>query len=306
MKWFNKFANQFRSQPKYEKAAVRLDKLEKWVDLQFRSVLDPVQRQVQTNFESLQGLTGELDAASLALSGAIVSEAKVHIHQLTIDHRKLLINAMHSITDAVKSAPTDTIGIKDLYETMPQYFSVCDDILSRGQRSLSELLPAQTKRCRDILEQIRVNVSQANDIFEDADYQTYLALQRSIYNVHKKMEEVSRIKEVVAKRQENIKALEIESNRLKIKMSDIKHDPRYKHEKIAVSNPNTRYRNSFYDLDLQDLSSKLDLIDQKIDANKKDLAAKEAQIKGLNIEAERHNVFAKIKKRLGIEVELVD
>ncbi len=306
MKWFNRFANQFRSQPKYERAAVRMDKLEKWVDLQFRTVLEPVQRQVQTNFQSLQDLTQELDSASITLSQAIVSEAKVHIHQLTIDHRKLLINAMHSITDAVKSAPTDTIGIKDLYETMPQYLSVCDDILTRGHRSLSELLPVQTKHCHDILERIKVNVRQANDIFEDSDYQTYLSIQRSIYNVHKKMEEVSRVKEVVVKRQENIKALQLEANRLKIKMSDIEHDDRYRHEKIAVKNPNTRYRNSFYDLDLQDLAGKLELIDQKIAANKTDLAAKEAMIKGLNIEAEKHSVFSKIKRRLGIEVELVD
>ena len=89
-------------------------------------------------------------------------------------------------------------------------------------------------------------------------------------------------------------------------MREITHDPRYKHEQIAVKNPATRYRNSFYDLDLQDINSKLDLVEQKIEANQKDLAMREASIKALNIDSEKHSIFAKLKKRLGIEVELVE
>lgn len=306
MNWLNKFLNRFRAQPKYEKAAIRLEKLEKWVELQFKSVLDPVKKQVGTNFESLQLMVEELDAASLSLSQAILSEAKVHIHQLTIDHRKLLINSMHAISSGVKSSPTDIVGVKDLYEALPKHLATCDDILNRGQKSLFELLPSQATKCQHILNRIKINVRQANDIFEDTDYQMYLSIQRGVYNIHKKMEEVLRIKEVVAKRQENIKALSIEANRLKMKISDIKHDSRYKHEQIAVKNPATRYRNSFYDLDLQDLGSKLDLVEQKIEANQRDLAAREASIKALNIDSEKHNIFSKLKKRLGIEIELVE
>lgn len=306
MKWFTRVTNQFRDQPKFEKAVVRLEKLEKWVDLQFKSVLDPVQRQVQTNFQLLGELTQELDAASLTLSQSIVSEAKVHIHQLTLDHRKLFINSMHTITNAVKSSPTDTIGIKDIYEGLPSTLNSCAEIMTRSQNSLFALLPNQTQRCSELIEKIRINVRQANDIFEDSDYQMYLSIQRGIYNIHHKLEEASRIRDVIAKRKENIKALELESNRFKLKIRDIEHDPRYRHEKVAMHSAQTRYRNSFYALDLQDLYSKFDLIEQKIAANRTDLEQKEQSIKSLNIDAEKHLVFAKIKKRLGIEVELTE
>lgn len=306
MKWLNVFLNRYRAKPKYEKAAVRLEKLEKWTELQFRGVLEPVQKQLMTNFHSLQSMIRDLDAANLKLSHAIVSEAKIHIHQLTIDHRKSLINALHAISSAVKSAPSDTIGIKDLYDNLPKQIETCDDILSRAHKSLFELLSEETLKCQQILNKIKINAKQASDIFEETDYQLYLSIQRGIYNIHKKMDEAVRIKEVIAKRQDNIKALNIEADRLKYKISDIKHDPRYKHEQIAVKDVNTRYRNSFLDLDLQDLQAKLDLIEQKIDANTKDLAKREAEIKDLNLDSEKHSIFAKIRKRLAIDVELVD
>ncbi|HLP79699.1 MAG TPA: hypothetical protein VK158_03640 [Acidobacteriota bacterium] len=306
MKLWLRISNMFRKKPVYETAAVRLDKLEKWIELQYKPLLSPTHKQLETNFQILSQTISELEKASLALSQALFSEEKVHVHSLTVEHRKILINLVHALTQYNKVVATDFMSLREHYAGMDKYIKNINEFLPRAQKTLLIMAPEKTQAIIDLVAAAEVNYKQALDIFDDEANQAYISLQKSLQSLLAKRERKEELLLAIEKKKVDLQNTKMEAKKYELKVRDIQHDSRYRHEKVAMRDANTKYRVSYYELDLQDNVARLERMEQKIALIQSDIDALNESVKNLNIEAERQILVSKMKKRLGIEVEIVE
>jgi len=306
MTFIKKISSFFTRKPYIEQASVRLEKLAKWVDLQYKPLLGSIHTQLLSNVSSVKQLAQKMEKDNLALGTAPIYVDNPLNQSQIAEYKKQYVNAIHALITTIKDSDEDITSITIMYEELEKQLRSADVVLSRSQKRLSSIIPKQLAAMSENTNQLHILLAQAKDILEDPRNKSYVQIQRLILEIEDSSQELVESQAYIQKLESKLKEIKIEYDRYATKVSDIEHDPRYKLEKNALRSADTRFRHSFYELDLQTNAAKVEDFGRKIKALNSEIKKTQLKMQGLHITAKKSQILALIKRNLHVEVELVN
>ncbi len=301
------FKKWFRKETKIDKATVRLEKLSKWVDLQFKSDLEPILLQLQTNYKSIKTYKKELDEKIHLLQQQEFSEPKDHIKKLVLDYRQRFIQSIQDFFSNIQTE-TQSSTFSELEEIYTILSEKMDDILQRKKQVehvLFKYFKTSYSQITHILDKIKQNITQYNQIIDDKKVEQYHALKKQLQTYFQKQNEEKKLEEKKSIVLQQIDEQQIILHKYKTKITHILQDPKYKIEQERKKKGESAFQPAYYELELKDLYARKETQDKKISVIESQMRNINAQIAQLRLDEELTLIKKHIYRYLQIEVEIL-
>ncbi len=304
MKFIRKW---FAKKEDVQKVTVRMKSLSKWIDLQFKSELEPILLRLETNVHALIVYKNDLQKKLDTFVQQGVPHTNDHTTKQLQDYKRrfaVLVEELIATID-VSIKPTTLQDMKSLYTTIRSQL----EAIEKKQPLFEHVLyKFHKKSFTDVLhniQKIRQNVSQYRDIIEVRVVDEYVVLKEQVQLYFQKELEKETL---VEKRNDALKQLDEQQiilHKFESKKEHILQDPKYAIEKERKKKGESAFEVSYYELELKDIQGRIDVQEKKISLLETEIRNINAHIKQLRLTEHIHQLQKYILTYTKLEVEIL-
>lgn len=294
----------FWQKKEIEVARVRVNKLRHWVYLQFRPYLERINNQLATNMEHSIAHTETVIKKIKQLESVSTKEFKIHVSTLLVDHRNAYVKSMKELLAQIPNTVPDSIQEKakaydEIEHTLQEYITV--------KKKVEPSLGKHLQKAFDAVEQemgaIKENVNAAREILQQKEYQLYLSMDTYVDHYLGKITQIEKLHQEMAELNKHRQVLQKRIDDYEQKVGRLQSDPKLAIEKEIKYT--SKFKHSFYELELDDMKQKLKQLHQNRDSLDKKRSAIDNAIADIDPQKEILSLNKKLRSRFFIEVDLI-
>ncbi|MFT4311980.1 MAG: hypothetical protein ACMXYF_02020 [Candidatus Woesearchaeota archaeon] len=272
----------FVKQKKIEKSRVRVEKLIHWLELQFKPIISPLNEQI-TQFEKKkeQAIT---EAKQLAQEIEQTIEKKKIKHTTIFNHAQVYIRALGQFSQ--------TQDITHLTKAKSQV-----------GHTLEQTMRGQYTKANSIIDTFTKSTQQIEQIKELPEYIAQKHCIQAANNYLEQLKQIEQLNKALKDLQEQKQAILVKKQKYEHRVNTLSSDPR---RKMELDNRfQSKFRHSFYELELMDFQSKIEQCQTQIKTLEKKRVYIDSHKEKIHPQTQLQIINKELAKQFSMEVEIV-
>ncbi|MFT7616061.1 MAG: hypothetical protein ACI8Y7_000889 [Candidatus Woesearchaeota archaeon] len=288
-----------------EKSVVRFEKLDRWIDMQFKTVLETTLDQLLTNYHSQEDIISALRLVTKKVEAKRISNTRITTYRLAQEYKKKIVAILVTLLE-IEKPDQRIISIQEYYGELEQALSDVKKVELRVKETLEIFYATPLREIHLLIRKLQANIVQSRDILNQRSIATYIIIAQTEERVQINRQKKEAYHQAIVERRKLVEKEQHELGKISDKILQLQGDPRFMREKKVLQERRAKFRHSFYELELLDKKSKFEQVSQRIEQLKKEVLKIKDHIQNLGIESDITLLQKKIFESCNVEVEFVE